>query len=100
VVLCLAMHPNRVRQDDEIFGCIQRLAGAEEFGAKGRVEHAHTCTCGAMKNDHGLTSRVAQCGVTDVHGWHDLPRMKAEVFGCLNFSRLIRESLGDSGGAL
>ena len=53
-----------------------------------------------MKNDHGLTIRVAQCGVANVHGLHDFARVKVEVFGCPNFSRLIRESLGYSGRTL
>jgi hypothetical protein len=72
---------DRVRQDDEIFAGVQRLARAKQLACKAGVDHAHARAGGAVQHQHGFAFGVTNGGVVDAQLGHDLSGVEAEIFG-------------------
>ena len=69
----------RVRNDDEVFGGIERLILAEQLTRECRRQHAGGALRGAVQYEHRLSRRLADCRVGKADFGHGLAGMKFEV---------------------
>src|SRR5262249_37340882 len=69
----------RVWQDDEVFACVERLAGAEQLAREGGRQEICSGAAGAMEDQRRLSRRIAERSVMQAQFGHDLAGVKAEV---------------------
>ena len=69
----------RIRNDDEIFGGIERLAGAEQLARKSLPQHGLARAARAVQHQHGLGGRRPQGPVVQPQFRQHLAGVKAEV---------------------
>src|SRR5438477_6485440 len=70
---------NRIRQDDEIFGYIQRLARSEQFARECGRQEISSRTAGSMQDQHGLSTWLANRSVMQAQFGHNFARVKPKV---------------------
>jgi hypothetical protein len=69
----------RIGKDDEIFLGVERLSRPEQFAGKGRRQHAHSRTAGAMQNDNRNSFPFPDRPIVKADLGKNLAGMKAEV---------------------
>ncbi len=68
-----------IGNDDEVLGRVERLAGAEQFAAECRRQHARRGAGGAMQHQHRLAAGCTDRGVAQLQFGHHLAGVELEV---------------------
>src|SRR5262249_22246075 len=71
---------NRVREDDEILGRVERLAWSEQLAGKVPIHHGIAGAVAPVQHQHRLAGRRAEGEVVQLELGQDLAGLKLEVF--------------------